>query len=389
MPLQAVKSFMRWESSGGVVLIAAAILALVAMNSAFHDLYANFIETHFIIGFDGFLLDKSIAHWINDGLMAVFFLVVGLEIKREIVDGELSDGKKASLPVFAAIGGMLFPALFFLFFNWGLSGNIHGWAIPCATDIAFALAVLTLLGKRVPASLKTFLLSVAIIDDLGAILIIALFYSGDLNKIALLAACGLTGVLYLLNRLKVGRVSPYLFVGGVLWVALLKSGIHATLAGVILAFCIPMKAPDGSMPLKDLEESLHPWVVFLIMPLFAFVNAGIPLASVTLDDLFSPLSNGIKSGLILGKPVGIMLLSWIAVRVGLAERPEGASWTSILGMSFLTGIGFTMSLFIGGMAFTQLHQVLQVRLSVLTASTVSALLGYCVLWALGRSRTQT
>lgn len=379
MPIQAIKSFIKWESAGGVILMIAAVLALLAMNTGIEPLYRGFIDIPFTIGFDGFLLKKSFSHWVNDGLMAIFFLLVGLEIKREIVAGELSDRKKASLPVVAALGGMVAPALFFVLFNYGSPETMRGWAIPCATDIAFALAILTLLGKGAPSSLKTFLLSVAIIDDLGAILIIALFYSDPLNLVALAVATGITLVMIALHQKRVSRLSPFLFLGAILWIALLKSGLHATLAGVIIAFTIPLKGKDGSSPLEELEETLHPWVSFLIMPLFAFVNAGIPLSALSLNDLTSPLSKGIQAGLLMGKPVGILLFSWLAVKSRLARLPQGVTWGRMLGVAFLTGIGFTMSLFIGGMAFTETEQILQVRLSVLMASTFSALLGYGLL----------
>lgn len=362
--------------------MTAAILALVAMNTGAESFYHAFTEIPFTIGFEGFLLKKSLSHWVNDGLMAVFFLLVGLEIKREIVSGELSDSKKASLPVVAAIGGMAVPALLFVLLNLNSPETIRGWAIPCATDIAFALAILTLLGKGVPGSLKTFLLSIAIIDDLGAILIIALFYSDSIDLIALMIAAGITLILIILHKRRVSRVSPYLLLGVILWIALLKSGLHATLAGVVIAFTIPLKGSDGTSPLEELEETLHPWVSFFIMPLFAFVNAGIPLAALSLKDLASPLSNGIQVGLVFGKPIGVLLSSWLAIKSGIARLPQGLTWWRLLGVAFLTGIGFTMSLFIGGMAFNEMEQILQVRLSVLTASTLSAVAGFVLLKAL-------
>jgi NhaA family Na+:H+ antiporter len=318
--------------------------------------------------------------------MAVFFLLVGLEINREVLDGEISSVSRAALPVLAAAGGMAVPAAFYLAANWGNPATTGGWAIPAATDIAFALGVLALLGKRAPASLKIFLLAIAIIDDLGAIVIIALFYTANLSLLALgLAVVGVAG-LVVLNRSGVTRIAPYVLVGVFLWVCVLKSGVHATLAGVALAFAIPLKdgRANGRGPLHDLEHALHPWVAFGILPVFAFANAGVPLAGLSWNAVLEPVTLGIILGLFFGKQIGVFVTTWIAVRAGVGRLPDGAGWIHVYGVAVLTGIGFTMSLFIGELAFPAGDQSAALRVGVLGGSLLSALIGYLVLLAASR-----
>ncbi|CAO3417936.1 Na+/H+ antiporter NhaA [Azospirillum endophyticum] len=389
MTLRRLATFLKTESASGVVLMVAAVLALLWANSPAAPLYDMILATKVALTADGIGLDKPLILWINDGLMAIFFLLVGLEIKREVLEGELSSPAKAMLPGIAALGGMAVPALVYCLFAQAEPGALQGWAIPAATDIAFALGVLALLGNRVPSSLRVFLLALAIMDDLGAIVIIALFYSHGLVPVALgLAAASAVG-LWLLNRAGVRSLVPYLLLGLVLWVCVLKSGIHATLAGVVLALAIPLRAegPDGERagdaPLHRLEHALHPWVAFLIMPIFALANAGVPLDGITPASLLEPVPLGIALGLFLGKQTGVFLAVWIAVHAGLVERPARAGWGQIYGVAVLTGIGFTMSLFIGTLAFADPQHAVAVRLGVLTGSLGSALVGYALLYAAG------
>ncbi|KUM39849.1 Na+/H+ antiporter NhaA [Pseudomonas sp. EpS/L25] len=362
------------EAAGGIVLMVAAALALVVANSPLADGY--FASLHWYVG------GLSLSHWINDGLMALFFLLVGLEIKRELAVGQLASWGDRALPGLAALGGMLVPALLYALVNRHDPQTLAGWAIPAATDIAFALGVLSLLGSRVPPSLKVFLSALAILDDLGAVVIIALFYTSDLSTSMLLAAAGLVAVLFVLNRLKVRTLLPYLLVGALLWFCLLRSGIHATLAGVILALFIPLgdTEADAASPLLRLESALHPWVAFLIVPLFGFANAGVSLAGISPANLLDPVPLGVALGLFLGKQVGISLLVLLAIRSGLARLPEGASWLQLYGVALLCGIGFTMSLFIGALAFpTAPFLVDEVKIGVLLGSMLSALAGVAVL----------
>lgn len=378
-PAQAVREFVRLEASGGIVLVIAALVAMLWANMPGGESYFTLLHTKVSFLFGEVGLSQSLLHWINDGLMAIFFLLVGLEIKREVLEGELSSAAQATLPVIAAAGGMIMPAAFYLAINWGTPAAV-GWAIPAATDIAFALGVLALLGARAPTSLKVFLLAIAIIDDLGAIVIIALFYTANLSLAALvLAAVGLAA-LFALNRLRVTSIAPYILVGTALWVCVLESGVHATLAGVALAFAIPLRGEGAEKgPLHVLEHALHPWVAFGILPLFAFANAGVPLAGLSLTLVFSPLTLGIIAGLFLGKQIGVMGATWLAIRSGLGKLPDGARWIQIYGMAALTGIGFTMSLFIGELAFTSSDTSAAVRIGVLTGSLLSAILGYLIL----------
>ncbi len=381
---QIIDEFIQRESSAGILLIFTTLLALAFSNSFLAPLYQGFLHIPVGIRIGPLELDKSLYHWVNDGLMAIFFLLIGLEVKREILEGHLSSIREVALPGIAAVGGMAAPALVFLTFNLGDPVAVNGWAIPTATDIAFALGILSLLGKRVPASLKIFLMALAIIDDLGAIVIIALFYTTDLSILSISVAAAALVVLILLNRLGVARKAAYFIVGTVLWISVLKSGVHATLAGVALAFTIPLTAKDTDgkifSPLKEIEHNLHFWVAFLILPLFAFVNAGVDVTQISLNQMTGPVPLGILLGLFLGKQMGVFGLSWIAIKLGLAKLPEGSSWLQLYGVSVLTGIGFTMSLFITSLAFSDdsLFQFTD-RLAILLGSFASGILGYLVL----------
>ncbi|UUX50584.1 Na+/H+ antiporter NhaA [Nisaea acidiphila] len=389
--LRSPFALLRHEAAPGVLLFLSAIVALVLDNSSLAWLYDGLLETPVTFAVGELLIDKPLLLWINDGLMAIFFFYVALEIKRELVEGHLSDPREAALPTVAAIGGMAMPALVFLFFTWGMTVEMQGWAIPAATDIAFALGVLALLGKGVPPALKVFLLSLAIIDDLGAIVIIALFYTADLSEIALLSGALGAAVLVAMNRLGVTRVAPYVLVGAVMWVAVLKSGVHATLAGVIIGLTIPLNSrEDEDSPLVRLEHGLKPWVGFFIMPVFAFANAGIPLAGLSFADLLAPLPLGIALGLFVGKQIGVFGFAYLAVRSGLSRLPKGTDFRQIYGVSLLAGIGFTMSLFIGTLAFSDVEHARAVRLGVMSGSILSGLLGFAVLkWATARSAVTT
>ncbi len=368
------------DAVGGVLLLAAAALAIVLDNSALSGVYDSLLATHFSVRLGAAGLDKPVLLWINDGLMALFFVLVGLEIKREFLSGSLSTPRRAALPLIAAVGGMAAPALVYLLFNAGSPENLRGWAIPTATDIAFAVGILALLGSRVAPGLKIFLLALAVIDDLGAIVIIALFYTADLSLTALSVAGVCLVLLTGMNLARVTRLTPYALVGAVLWVAVLKSGVHATLAGVAVALAIPARGRDDAdhSPLERLEHRLHGWVTFLIMPLFAFANAGVSLNGLNWGDLLAPLPLGIGFGLFLGKQGGVMAASWLAVRTGLAGLPPGVGWRAMYGVALLTGIGFTMSLFIGMLAFADPAHANAVRLGVLSGTLASAVLGF--LW---------
>lgn len=384
--ISARETFFQSETAAGAMLMLAAAVALALSNSPLDWLYDSLLATPIAIQIGGFSLDKPLLLWINDGLMAVFFFLVGLEIKRELVEGRLSTWKRASLPAIAAAGGMIAPALIYLSFNAGHPVEAHGWAIPAATDIAFAVAVLALLGRRVPASLKVFLLALAILDDLGAIVIIALFYTADLSLGSLAIAGVGAAILLALNLKGVTRFLPYLLVGIVMWVCVLKSGVHATLTGVVLAFAVPMKdAPAGRRaPLYTLEDALGPWIAFGVMPMFAFANAGVSLAGFSASDLFAPVPLGIALGLFLGKQAGIFGFSWIATRLGLCALPPGASWAQMYGVSVVGGIGFTMSLFIGTLAFSDPAYATAVRIGVLSGSILSGFAGYAILRYVGQ-----
>jgi Na+:H+ antiporter, NhaA family len=376
-------AFFQHEAAAGIVLVAATVAALVFDNTPLTRLYQVFLDTPVGVRVGALAIDKPLLLWINDGLMAISFFLVGLEIKRELLRGELSTFGQAALPAMAAIGGMAVPALIYVWINAGNAIALKGWAIPSATDIAFAVGVLALLGPRVPSSLKLFLLALAILDDLGAIVIIALFYTENLSWLSLgLAAAGIV-VLAALNVRGVTRLAPYLLAGLFIWVCVLKSGVHATLAGVVVAFAIPLtgKGADEPSLLEQLEESLHPWVAFGVLPLFAFANAGVSLAGLSLAKLAEPVPLGIAAGLFLGKPLGILGATWLAVVSGLAPKPAGANWGQLAGVGMLGGIGFTMSLFIGTLAYYDGAYAADVRMGVLTGSLLSAMAGLAMLAA--------
>ena len=379
--LKGALAFVHHEAAGGLVLMLAALAALIASNSPLAWLYDGFLDTAVGVRVGPLAIDKPLLLWINDGLMAVFFFLVGLEIKRELLRGELSTLGQAALPALAAVGGMAVPAVIYVAINAGDPAALRGWAIPTATDIAFSVGVLALLGSRIPSSLKIFLLALAIIDDLGAIIIIALFYTEQLSPASLMLAAVGAVVLWALNARGVSRPAPYVLTGLFIWVCVLKSGVHATLAGVVVALAIPAQseAPEQPSLLEQLEESLHPWVAFAVLPLFAFANAGVSLQGVSLAKLLAPVPLGIALGLLLGKPLGIFGAVWLAVKGGLASRPEGASWGQVLGIGMLGGIGFTMSLFIGTLAFPDPAHAAQLRLGVLAGSLLSAAVGCLVL----------
>lgn len=378
-----ITRFLRLETSSGVLLLGALVLALLAENSSARSYYDALLNLPVQVRVGDFEIAKPLLLWINDGLMAIFFFLIGLEVKREILHGELSDPARVVLPIVGAAGGMMIPACIYAWINWGDPVALQGWAIPSATDIAFALAVLAFVGSRVPTSLKLFLMALAIADDLGAIVIIALFYTSDLSVLSLVVAAAATLVLWVLNRRGVLSLAPYLLVGLVLWVAVLKSGVHATLAGVLIALFIPYrKAPGQELTqLERLEDDLHPAVAYGILPLFAFANTGISFAGLTLQSLLEPVPLGIALGLFLGNQIGVMGFCWIAIKLGFARLPLGASWLQLYGVSCLCGIGFTMSLFISSLAFEQTGagNILNDRLGILVGSLAAALMGYWVL----------
>lgn len=364
----------------GLLLMAAAAAALMVANSPLATLYGALLEFPLTIGIGEFALSKTLLHWINDGLMAAFFFLVGLEIKREVVAGELSIGAKAALPLLAAAGGMAGPALIYAALNAGSPINLRGWAIPTATDIAFALGIMALLGSRIPVSLKVFLTALAVIDDLGAVLIIAIFYTADLSAVALGVAALCVIVLAVLNRGGVRRIEVYVLVGLVLWVAVLKSGVHATMAGVITALAIPASTDaKGQSPLTTLEHKLHPSVTYLILPLFAFANAGVALADITRDVLFHPVTLGIVFGLFFGKQAGVLAVTYMSRALGWVQLPDGATTSQFYGVALLTGVGFTMSLFIGNLAFMAPENLAEVKIGVLVGSILSGIAGYVIL----------
>jgi len=387
--LDAIRDFLRLESASGILLLVAAVLAMVVENSAAQPYYGALLDTPVEIRIGAFQIAKPLLLWVNDGLMALFFFLVGLELKREVLRGELSDPAKVTLPVLAAIGGMATPAAIYAFVNWGDPVALKGWAIPSATDIAFAMGVLALLGNRVPNALKLFLLTLAIVDDMGAIVIIALFYTSDLSLVSLGVAGMAVLALALLNRRNVVSLVPYALVGLVMWVAVLKSGVHATLAGVVVALFIPLKTSDkeGKSPLEQLEHDLHPSVAFVILPLFAFMNTGVSLQGLSWESLLAPVPLGIAAGLFLGNQLGVFSFSWLGVKLGLGRLPANTGWAQLYGVALLCGIGFTMSLFVSSLAFEQGGSAIAVddRLGILVGSILSALAGYLVLRATTRS----
>ena len=372
------KWFFKLEAASGLVLLFAAIIALIISNSDISDFYFETLNKYIFVGFNNFGLKLTVIHWINDALMAIFFFFVTLEIKREFLQGELSNIKQALLPIIAAVGGMLVPALFYIFINWNETETLNGWAIPSATDIAFSLGVLSLLGKRVPLSLKVFLTALAIIDDLGAIVIIALFYSGDLslNYLSLMLIAFI--ILLLINKFNIKKFLPYLIVGIFLWDFTHNSGIHATIAGVLLAMTIPhrKKEKDFSLLIK-IEHVISPYVAFGIMPLFAFANAGVSLEGLTFSSLLDKVPLGIVLGLFVGKQLGVFVFSYVSIKLKIAEMPNNTNWFNFYGVGILTGIGFTMSLFVGNLAFVENMQYMDgVKIGVLTGSLLSTLTGY-------------
>lgn len=381
MPITLIREFLRLEAAAGIILFMAAVLAMTLVNSPLRWLYDGLLTTTVAIQVGALEIHKPLLLWINDGFMAIFFLLVGLEIKREILEGELSSFSQAALPGMAAIGGMLLPAGVYVALNLHSPETMRGWAIPVATDIAFALGVLALLGQRVPASLKIFLLALAIMDDLGAIVIIAVFYTADLSTTSLgLAAIGI-GMLIALNLFGVTRIAAYVVTGLFVWICVLKSGVHATLAGVAIAFAIPLRAQDehGHSPLTHLEHTLHPWVAYGILPLFAFANAGVSLAGLSMSSLLEPVPLGIAAGLFIGKQIGVFGMTYAAVKFGISNMPEGTTWPQFYGIALLTGIGFTMSLFIGTLAFEDPSYAPGVRMGVITGSILSAVAGYLII----------
>lgn len=383
MPLRSTFTrFFQLEAASGLLLIAAAALALIINNSPLSHLYAGLLDVPVVAQVGALKIAKPLLLWINDGLMALFFLLIGLEVKRELLEGHLSKPSQVVLPGAAAIGGMVVPALIYWFLNRDNPAALGGWAIPMATDIAFALGVLALLGKRVPVSLKLFLMTLAIIDDLGAIIVIAIFYSHELSTLSLALAGACLVALIAMNRLGVVKLGPYMVIGLILWVCVLKSGVHATLAGVTLAFCIPLRTHNAeASPLLSLEHALHPWVAFGILPLFAFANAGVSLAGVNLESFTHHVPMGIAAGLLIGKTVGVFGLTWLAVRTGIAALPQGANWGQLFGVAILCGIGFTMSLFVGSLAFIpgSSDYAGMDRMGILTGSILAAVIGYAVM----------
>ena len=382
--INQIREFLRLESSSGLLLVVAAALAMFMKNISFTEYYyAALLNTPVSVTIGEFDIAKPLLLWINDGLMAVFFFTIGLELKREFLEGELSNRSQIVLPAFAAFGGMLIPAAIYATLNWGHAVTLKGWAIPAATDIAFALGVLAILGSRVPVTLKLFLMALAILDDIGAILVIALFYTTELSTFSLTTAGACLLILMYLNWRGVTHVPMYLFVGVIMWASVLKSGVHATLAGVLLAFTIPLRDSENPnhSPLRQLEHELHPTVAFVILPLFAFANAGVPLAGMTIKALFEPVSLGIILGLFVGKQLGVFSFAWLAIKLKLATLPDKVSWTQLYGAAILCGIGFTMSLFIASLAFEHEGQeyIRQVRLGILVASLMAAAAGYMLL----------
>lgn len=381
MAIRRIKAFFEFEAAGGIVLALAAIAAMIIANTPLNIWYESFIHAPVAIRIGSFEIAKDAHHWINDGLMAIFFFLVGLELKREVLIGELSNVKQIILPAGAAIGGMVMPALVYILFNINEPEYWKGWAIPAATDIAFALGILSLLGNRVPNSLKIFLVSIAIFDDIGAILIIALFYTSELSLGSLAVAGLCLPFLYLLNRRNVTKITPYLLIGVIMWIAVLKSGIHATLAGVVLALFIPMfdRTDPEHSPVEELEHDLHSTVAFGILPLFAFANSGISLKGAGVAELFHSVPLGIAAGLFIGKQIGVMVMCWLVFKLGLSTMPKGMDFKQIYGAALLCGVGFTMSLFIGGLAFGGDTPLFDERLGIIMGSIVSGIAGYLML----------
>lgn len=377
-----IETFLKKESASGIILMFAAVFAMILANSPWASWYDLLLDVPVVVAVGKLEIAKPLLLWINDGLMALFFFLVGLELKREFIEGDLSQPGQVTLPAIGAVGGMVMPALIYVGFNYENANALNGWAIPTATDIAFALGILAIIGAKVPLQLKVFLTSLAIFDDLGAIIIIALFYTDQLSTLALVVSAAMLSILFVLNRKNVTSTSPYIFIGAVLWIAVLKSGVHATLAGVILALFIPIKGKEGEpSPLKSLEHNLHSTVAFIVLPVFAFANAGINFSGVGIDQVVSPVPIGIILGLLLGKQLGVFGFCFIAIKLGFAKLPTNVNWTLLYGVALLCGVGFTMSLFIGSLAFEQSANspLYQDRLGIVVGSLISGVLGYLVI----------
>ena len=382
MTVKAIQDFLKLEAASGIILMIAAVIAIILANSPLNEYYDMFLSIPVVVAIGSFEIAKPLLLWINDGLMAMFFFLIGLELKREFLEGELSKPGQIALPAVGAIGGMAVPALIYAGLNYQDPQALNGWAIPTATDIAFALGILAMVGSKVPLQLKIFLTSLAIFDDLGAIIVIALFYTDQLSITSLVVSAIVLVVLFILNKRGVRDTAPYIFFGIVLWVAVLKSGVHATLAGVTLALFIPMKGREGEpSPLKSLEHNLHAMVAFIILPIFAFANAGVNLDGVGMSDVLSPVPLGIILGLFVGKQLGVFGFCFIAIKAGLVKLPENTNWTLLYGASLLCGVGFTMSLFIGSLAFEQTgaNMIYQDRLGIIIGSVISGTLGYLII----------
>jgi len=382
MPITTIDTFLKKESASGIILMFTAVLAMIIANSPWVSWYNLLLDVPVVVAVGSLEIAKPLLLWINDGLMALFFFLVGLELKREFLEGDLSKPGQVTLPAIGAIGGMIMPALIYVAFNYENTSALNGWAIPTATDIAFALGILAIIGSKVPLQLKVFLTSLAIFDDLGAIVIIALFYTEQLSLLSLVIAATMITILFVLNRLNVTSTSPYIFIGIVLWIAVLKSGVHATLAGVILAFFIPIKGKgDEPSPLKSLEDNLHSTVAFIVLPIFAFANAGISFVDVGVAQIMSPVPLGIILGLVVGKQLGVFGFCFIAIKLGFAKLPDNVNWSLLYGVALLCGVGFTMSLFIGSLAFEQMNDVplYKDRLGIVIGSLISGVLGYLVI----------
>ncbi|MEW6989543.1 Na+/H+ antiporter NhaA [Colwelliaceae bacterium 6441] len=382
MPIKAIQDFLKLEAASGIILMFAAVFAMIIANSPWSDYYDLLLNIPVVIAVGSFEIAKPLLLWINDGLMALFFFLVGLELKREFIEGDLSKPGQITLPAIGAVGGMLVPALCYVALNYQDPAALNGWAIPTATDIAFALGILAIIGSKVPLQLKVFLTSLAIFDDLGAIIVIALFYTDQLSMLSLIVSAVMIATLFLFNRKGITSTAPYIFIGMILWISVLKSGVHATLAGVVLAFFIPIKGEEGEpSPLKSLEHNLHSLVAFIILPIFAFANAGINFVGVGFEAVLSPVPFGIILGLVLGKQLGVFGFCFIAIKLGFAKLPENVNWTLLYGVAMLCGVGFTMSLFIGSLAFEQSSDspLFQDRLGIVVGSLVSGILGYLLI----------
>jgi len=382
MAIATIETFLKKESASGIILMFAAVFAMIIANSPWVSWYNLLLDVPVVVAVGSFEIAKPLLLWINDGLMALFFFLVGLELKREFLEGDLSKPGQVTLPAIGAIGGMAMPAMIYVAFNYDNPSALNGWAIPTATDIAFALGILAIIGSKVPLQLKVFLTSLAIFDDLGAIVIIALFYTEQLSMLSLVVAASMITILLVLNKKNVTSTSPYIFIGIVLWAAVLKSGVHATLAGVILAFFIPIKGKDDDpSPLKSLEHNLHSTVAFIVLPIFAFANAGISFVDVGVAQVMSPVPLGIILGLLVGKQLGVFGFCFIAIKLGFAKLPENVNWTLLYGVALLCGVGFTMSLFIGSLAFEQASDspLFNDRLGIVIGSLISGILGYFVI----------